>query len=137
MLENPSLEDLEARVAQVHPVDSPAYQSLIERVQELVQLGHRVVPNDPDLLSVTVEAVELVGTPPYTEAVVTVCEVTNRKEVTVTSPTSEVPAPPGTPSVDVARYDEPVRLADNGWLTYRVPREGTLFVQGETTCPPA
>jgi hypothetical protein len=47
MLENPSLEGLEARAAQVLAQDSPAYQSLIERVRELVHLGHRVVPNDP------------------------------------------------------------------------------------------
>ena len=54
---------------------SPAFDSFVARIEELVALGDRVVPNDPDLYSATVENVELVGRPPYRRAIVTVCEV--------------------------------------------------------------
>jgi hypothetical protein len=139
MLEMPSLRNLEARVAAVRVPGSPSFDQLVARIEELVALGDRVVPNDRDLLSVTVERVELVGRPPFRRAIVTVCEVTNRRQVTPAenSPTGNEIEVAGTGVLDVARYDEPVRLTDNGWLRYVETRRGTLFDQGETTCPPA
>lgn len=137
MLEQPRLRNLGERAAGVLARGSSAFDSYVARTSELVALGDAVVPNDPDLLSVTVEDVRLVGAPPYRRAIVTVCEVTNRKQVTPAenSPTGNEIEVAGTGTLDVARYHEPVRLTENGWLRYRLPRKGVLFNQGETTCP--
>jgi hypothetical protein len=139
MLAAPSLRNLESRVARVLVQDSPAFDTFVERIQELVALGDQVVPNDPNLYSATVEKVELVGNRPYRRAVVTVCEVDNRRQVTPpeNSPTGEEVEVAGTGELLVTRIEEPVRLTANGWLRYRSNRKGIGFVQGETTCPPA
>jgi hypothetical protein len=139
MLAKPSLRNLEGRVATVLVEDSPAFETFVARVRELVALGDVVIPNDPDLYSATVENVRLLGEPPYRRAIVTVCEVDNRRQVTPpeNSPTGNEIEVAGTGALDVARYHEPVRLTEEGWLRYASPRRGTLFNQGETTCPPA
>jgi hypothetical protein len=138
MLAAPSLRNLESRVARVLVQDSPAFETFVERIQELVALGDQVVPNDPNLYSATVEKVELVGNRPYRRAVVTVCEVDNRRQVTPpeNSPTDEEVEVAGTGQLEVIRFEEPVRLTANGWLRYKTPREGVGFDEG-TTCPPA
>jgi hypothetical protein len=138
MLRRPRLRNLDARAAKVLAEGSPAYESYIARTQELVVVGDAVVPNDPDLLSATVEKVDLVGPPPYRRAVVTVCEVTNRKQVTLAenSPSGEQIEVAGSGNLEVIRYHEPVRRTENGWLRFKTPREGIGFDRGETTCPP-
>jgi hypothetical protein len=138
MLGNPRLGNLERRAARAYVRNSSAFDSFVARVEELVALGDAVVPNDPDLLAVTVENVELVGEPPYRRAIVTACEVDNRKQVTLpeNSPTGESIPVAGTGVLQVIRFDEPVRRTNNGWLPYRFEREGIGFEQGETTCPP-
>jgi hypothetical protein len=138
MLEYPRLRNLDARAAMVLARGSPAYHSYIARTRELLALGDAVVPNDPDLLSATVESVDLVGQPPYRRAIVTVCEVTNRKQVTLpeNSPTGKQVEVAGTGNLEVIRFHEPVRRTTNGWLRFKTPREGTGFDRGETTCPP-
>ena len=137
MVGAPSLDNLEANAAQINVAGSPAYQKFVARIQERVQLGDRVVPNDPDLLSATVELVQLVGGPPYTEAIVTACEVTNRKQVTPpeNSPNGQQIEVAGSGALIVIRYEEPVQLTENGWLSYQEPRRGRVFNEGETTCP--
>jgi hypothetical protein len=139
MVGAPKLRNLESRAARVLVANSPAFDAFVDRIEELVALGDRVVPNDPDLLSATVENVDLVGRPPYRRAIVTVCEVTNRRQVTPpeNSPTGEEIEVAGTGTLEVIRFEEPVRRTDNGWLRYENPRDGIGFVQGETTCPPA
>jgi hypothetical protein len=139
MLEQPRLRNLQARVSHVYVPGSPAYDSYIARTRELVALGDAVVPNDPDLLSVKVENVRLVGRPPYRRAVVTACEVTNRRQVTPpeNSPTGNEIEVAGSGELVVTRFEEPVQLTENGWLTYRAHRTGIGYVNGETTCPPA
>jgi hypothetical protein len=138
MLEQPRLRNLEVRAAEVLASGSPAFDVFVARVRELVALGDAVVPNDPDLLSASVEHVEFVGEAPYRRANVTVCEVTNRKQVTLreNSPSGEQIEVAGSGELLVTRFEEPVRLTLNGWLRYRTPREGMGF-PGETTCPPA
>ncbi len=138
MLERPRLRNLNDRAAKVLARGSPAYDSYVARTRELVALGDAVVPNDPDLLSAMVERVDLVGGAPYRRAIVTVCEVTNRKQVTLAenSPSGEQIEVGGTGNLEVIRYHEPVRRTANGWLRFKTPREGTGFDRGETTCPP-
>jgi hypothetical protein len=138
MLGNPRLRNLNTRAARVAAAGSPAFHDFVEIIEELVALGDRWVPNEPDLLSADVEKVELVGEQPYRRAIVTVCEVTNRKQVTPpeNSPTGEEILVAGTGQLLVLRLVEPVRLTPNGWLRYRAGGRGTQFDQGETTCPP-
>ncbi len=70
MLENPRLRNLEARAAEVAVVRFARVRRVrVDGSRELVALGDAVVPNDPDLLAVTVESVELVGEPPYRRAI--------------------------------------------------------------------
>jgi hypothetical protein len=139
MARNPRLRNLENRAARVLVPNSPAFDSFVARIEELVALGDAVVPSDPDLLAVTVEQVELVGEPPYRRAIVTACEVDNRKQVNLSenSPTGESIPVAGTGGLQVIRFEEPVRRTVNGWLRHRSPRKGIGFEQGETTCPPA
>jgi hypothetical protein len=139
MLQNPRRRKLQSRAAGVLVADSPAYDLFVNRVRELIALGDALVPNDPDLLEVSVENVELVGDPPYREAIVTACEVTNRKQVTLpeNSPTGEEIEVAGSGRLLVTRFEEPVRRMGNSWLRYADPRDGVRYDQGETTCPPA
>jgi hypothetical protein len=139
MLARPSLRNLEALAATVVAVGSPAYHNFVARIRDLVALGDAVVPNDPDLLSATVEKVKLVGALPYRRAVVTVCEVTNRKQVTPpeNSPTGEQIEVAGSGQLLVFRFEEPVRFTSNGWLRTRGDRKGVQFTGGQTTCQPA
>jgi hypothetical protein len=138
MLADPSLRRVEQRVSTVLAPGSAAYNTFVDRIRELVALGDAVVPNDPNLYSATVEKVQLLGEPPYRRAIVTVCEVDNRKQVTLpeSSPTGNEILVAGTGTLEVIRYREPVRRTEHGWLRYRSPRKGTGF-DGETTCPPA
>jgi hypothetical protein len=139
MLGNPRLRNLEARAATVFAAGSPAFDRFVTIIEELVAVGDEWVPNDPDLLSVDVENVEFVGSPPYRRAVVTACEVTNRKRVTPAenSPTGEEILVAGTGQLLVTRFEQPVRRTPNGWLVYSTEPEATLFDNGEMTCPPA
>jgi hypothetical protein len=139
ILGTPRLRNLDGRAAHVVAKGSPAYRNLVSRVQELVALGDAVVPNTPDLLSADVENVELLGTAPYRRAIVTVCEVTNRKQVTLpeNSSTGQQIEVAGSGQLLVFRFEEPVRLTSNGWLRTRGDREGVQFTGGQTTCKPA
>jgi hypothetical protein len=138
MLRHPRVRNVEARVATVLVEGSPAFDAFVARIRDLVALGDAVVPNDPDLYSATIESVELVGRPPYRRAIVTVCEVDNRKQVTLpeNSPSGEEILVAGSGELQVIRYEEPVRRTQNGWLRFKSPREGIGY-DGEMTCPPA
>jgi hypothetical protein len=134
----PSLDDLDARLAEVAQPGSEANRLLKARLEELIELGDALVPNDPDLFSVTVEEVELVGAAPYTEAIVTACRVDNRKQVTLAanSPTGVEVLVFGSDSLRVGRFREPVGFTDRGWVPYTGRRDGESF-EGVETCPPA
>jgi hypothetical protein len=137
MLENPRQRNLESTAARVFADSSPAFDDFVAVIEELVATGDRWVPNDPDLLSVTVENVELVGPLPYQRAIVTACEVTNRKQVVPAehSPTGEEILVDGTGELLVLRLEEPVRRTANGWLRHRLVRDADRF-EGVTSCPP-
>jgi hypothetical protein len=138
MLRAPSLHNLDNRTATVFAAGSRPFDRFVRIVEDLVATGDRWVPNKPDLLSATVEQVELVGRPPYRRAIVTACEVTNRKRVTPAenSPSGRPIEVAGTGELLVTRFEQPVRQTVNGWLIYAQPRQATQFDQGETTCPP-
>jgi hypothetical protein len=132
----PSLDNLVARVAEIFVPGSDAFIQLVAFVKDLVRLGDRVVPNDPDILKVVVENVELVGTPPYTTANVTYCAATNRKRVTPAenSPIS-VEIPVGDTGKLIAyRITEPVQLTATGWLRTTGNLTAIPF-DGQDSCP--
>ncbi len=137
LLENPSLDGLDQRLATIAEVGSESFKQRRTRVEELVALGDRLVRNDPDLYSITVENVELVGSAPYTEAIVKSCQVDNRKQITPAenSPIGSVILVGGSDTLDVGRLTEKVRLVGDRWVEYAGRLDGVAF-QGVTTCPP-
>jgi hypothetical protein len=134
----PSLDGLDERLAEIA---EPGSQSTIQykaRLEELVELGQGLVPNDPDLNVTMVESVELVGDPPYTEAIVTSCIVDDYRVVTLPefSPTGTEILVGGSEVFSVGRYTEPLRLSERGWVKYTGRRDVVRF-PGATTCPDA
>ena len=128
---NPTLDDLDARVAEIAAVGTPEFDSLKAFVEELVALGERIQPNDPDTFSITVEAVTLEGSEPYERADVTFCYVDNRLRVDAQgASTGQFGAQIANRSVDS------VALTQSGWLP-----DGELQIiwsgMGVTQCPPA
>lgn len=127
---NPTLDNLDARVAEIAAVGTPEFDALRVFVEELVATGERVVPNEPDVFTVTVKGVTLLGSTPYKEADVLVCYVDNRVRVDAagqsTGASGELFANQGSDSVS---------LTDLGWLPdgdYRITWTGL----GVTECPP-
>ncbi len=120
MLANPSLDNLDARVNEVAVAGSDYHATFKALVEDLVAKGDRMVPNEPDILTVTVESVELVGEAPYTEAKVTSCQVENRKRVQTAenSPTGIETEVGDTGLVTAQHAIDPVRLTAAGWLPY-------------------
>jgi hypothetical protein len=131
----PSLDNLDARVAEIAVPGSDAFTRVVAFVQDLVRLGDRVVPNDPDILKITVENVDLVGQPPYTEANVTSCKVTNRKRVTpAENSPSGIEIPVGdTGKLLAYRITEPVQLTATGWFRTSGDLTGIPF-EGQESC---
>ena len=56
---NPTLDDLDAKLAQISAPGSANYTTLQSFVNELVTLGERVVPGTPDEFRIDVESVDL------------------------------------------------------------------------------
>ena len=73
---------------------------------------------------------------PYTDAVVTLCQVDNRKQVTAAenSPVSSQVDIEGTGILRAFRIADPVKLTDHGWLPYAGQLDGKLF-EGQDSCP--
>ena len=136
LLAAPSLDNLEANVAEIAVTGSPAFEPIVKGIRDLVAAGDRVVPNDPDILTVTIENVELVGDAPYSEAIVTACMVSNRKQVTPAenSPVSSQIDVVGSGDLAAIRIPDPVRLTDGRWLRYAT-RVTAQEYQGQDTCP--
>ncbi|MFV0306882.1 MAG: hypothetical protein ACK5OX_03955 [Desertimonas sp.] len=133
---NPSLDGLDARLAEAFEPGSAAFVAVHDHVADLVATGDVVARNNPDLFSVTVESVELVGDRPFVDAVVVACEVDNRQRITPpeNSPTGQPVLVAGTGMLLVGRYREPMRLTDGGWITYQSPRQARGY-EGVQTCP--
>lgn len=136
MQENPSLDDLQARVDLVAAPGSEVHARLVQRISDLVDRGERVMPSDPDLTRVVVEQVELVGEPPYVRALVTNCETSNRRSVSsidTTTATADVMSS-DTGELISFRTVQPVVLTPNGWLRSDLISTGGVY-RGESSCP--
>ncbi len=73
---NPTLENLDERIAQISAPGSEDAMDLKEVIEDAVATGERTVPGDPDLFRIDVENIEISGSPP-SQAVITVCFVGN------------------------------------------------------------
>ncbi|MET0459542.1 MAG: hypothetical protein ABW195_09850 [Ilumatobacteraceae bacterium] len=138
LLAAPSLDGLDAKAAAIAIPGSPYFQVVVDRVTELVTNEQFAAPNQPDLRSVTVERVELEGAAPYTNALVTVCQVTNA--VTMKGPNNSLM--PGTtfPVVgtgDVAayRFTQNLRLTPEGWRHEQIADPSDPYWPGLSACP--
>jgi hypothetical protein len=107
---NPTLDNLDARIAQIVAPGSTSYQELRAFVEGMVSRGERVVNGDPDYSTVTVERVELTG-PPFQQATVIACVVTNRARIDGSGNTQQ-----GTGQLVAIRTSETVVPTANGWL---------------------
>ena len=131
LVSSPTLEGLDERSALIMAPDTEAFNGVKEFVQGMVERGEHVVNGEPDYSTTTVEGVELVGSPPYTQAVVTSCVVTNRARVDSQGIVQE-----GTGILGAIREQSDVALTANGWL----PSSSLTSlgeVVGGTECPPA
>ena len=137
MLENPRLDAIDDAIAQFAVPGSENANRAKRFVEELVATGDIFVENDTQLTAVYVEAVTPVGTAPYSEAIVTVCEIFDHRRITpaAVSPTGKDILVGGTDGLVVFRTDEPLRLTSSGWRPYRDRRDVTSF-QGVLRCPP-
>jgi len=129
----PTLDGLETNAAGVTVAGSDAYNRFVAYVKELVAVGDRIVPNEPDVNTLNVETVQVVS---ETEATVTYCQADNRKRVTPaeSSPIGQEILVNGTGVLRAFRGTEPVRLTDKGWLPYADRDFGQTF-EGQATCP--
>lgn len=129
--ENPTLDGLDDKLAQIAVPDSVSYQGLRDAVTEMVAEGRRTARGVPDQFSITVESVELLGQPPFAEAVLTYCYVTNRVNLDAAGNVI-----PGSEGLYAARRRENVRATGNGWLPFGLvtPLWENVDV---TVCPPA
>jgi hypothetical protein len=129
LVTNPTLDQLDDRLAQFVAPGSDSFNSVKAFVERLVADGQRVINGDPDYSTVTVEMVELIGGPPYAEATVTACQVTNRIRV------DSAGVPAQEPALIAIRQQQTVQRTLNGWL----PSSNlTGLEQGDgiTECPP-
>jgi hypothetical protein len=133
--QHPTLDGLDAVTAEVAVPDSERAAAFQAFIKNLVANGDVYAV---ETATATVEAVKLVGKAPYTEAIVTVCEVENFKQVTpaANSPTGSEALVGGSERHEAFRTDEPVRLTDQGWRQYRTRRDGRIF-EGADACPTA
>ena len=135
LLAAPSAEGLDERLATLAAPGSPYYEALRGRVHELERLGDIVVPADPPHDEVTVEAVELVGSEPYTAALLTVCQVDNLKQVTpaANSPVGEEIIASGG-ELNANRFKSHVVLTPGGWLRDELTAQIDETYPGATPC---
>jgi hypothetical protein len=127
---NPTLDGLDEKLAQISAPESESSTNLRVLIEELVTVGERVELADPTRNRIDVEGVELVGSDPVSEAVVTVCYV---RDLVRRSTTGEIVSESG---LLASRSREHVVRTPNGWL----PDTGFEDVwEGleVTECPPA
>ncbi len=137
LVNQPSLDGLEERAAHVAAPGSPYYDVVIAKLQQLVTLGDRIVPNDPPIRKVIVEHVELVGPPPYSKADITVCAVDNGLQVTPPehTPDSQQVIEGGTGELLATRSKQEVWQTTQGWLPTLKFDDADQAWTGVDSCP--
>ncbi|MDQ3312144.1 MAG: hypothetical protein M3517_08570, partial [Actinomycetota bacterium] len=128
---NPTMDDLDARVAEIVDRRSSQFEGVRDAIIELVENDERIIKNDPDYSTLKIERVELKGRAPHRRAVVIYCDVDNRKRIDAEGNTIR-----GTGILVGSRRSDLVRLTASGrWLPYT--RLTNLWQEaGATACPP-
>jgi hypothetical protein len=138
LLKNPRKRGLPRRAAEIAIPGTPYFERIIDVVTDLVDTHRRAAANDPDLRSVTVEGVELVGRKPFRRAVVTVCQVDNGVLV-VDAEASPVPGDSivvgGTGELEATRLVLSMRLTADGWRHASAPSDESVSWEGARECP--
>jgi hypothetical protein len=134
MLQNPTLEGLDAKVAEIAVPGGAYAQALTDRVKNLVESGQYVVPDDPSLDSVSVESIEFTG---EGAATVTACLVTNALTVKRAdqSPIPGRSMPIANPEVYASRVHETLVVTETGWRHDGFVNEEDPVWQGVDACP--
>jgi hypothetical protein len=134
LLQNPTLDGLDAKVAEVAVPGGAYAQALNDRVSKLVQNGQYVVPDDPSLDAVTIESIEITG---QGSATVTACLVTNALTVKRAdqSPIPGRSIPIANPEVYASRVHETLLRTEAGWRHDGFATDEDPVWQGVDACP--
>lgn len=134
LLHHPTLDNLESRVADIAAPDSEYYVALIDHIHTLVEFGDVWKANDPEIDHAEVRAVELVGAAPYTQAVVTICDVSNdvRVNLAENSPSGTESRVGETGELVAALSNTPMVRSDRGWVQTAARVDAEVFMGVET-----
>lgn len=129
LITNPTLDNLDQRVAEITEPGSQLAIDLETLIRDMVAKNERVVRGEPDYSGTTAESVELLGSPPFTEAMVTYCTVTNVRRVDASGATVL-----NTDGLVAYRASNRMVLSPLGW----VQADGSVFIwnaDNATECP--
>lgn len=133
LLLNPTLDDLENRVAGFAQPGSEYYELSLQAVRDLVASGLRFAPNDPSVNLATIEVVDFEGSVPYQSAVLQTCDISNDLKVAADGSVAE-PGFDGTFNTIRERFH--VVLTDRGWVRDSRPIEVVGTYRGQDSCGP-
>ena len=136
MLQNPTMDGLDAKVAEIALPGSPYAEALAARVTQLVQDGQYLVPDDPSIERLTVEAIDV--TAPGAATVVA-CQVSNALTVKRAdqSPIPGRSIPIANSQIYASRLTETLVQTPNGWRHDGVSGLQAPVWEGADSCPPA
>jgi hypothetical protein len=140
LLMHPTLDGLDVKAAEIAVPGSPYYTALVDRVSTLVAKGQFAARNTPDIQSVTVESVDLLGGVPGQEATAIACEVSNLLTMTGPDnpvvPGSSIPVG-GTGELVAYRLTQRLQRTASGWRHVGAPDATNSYWPGVESCPPA
>jgi hypothetical protein len=130
LLRNPTLDNLDARLAEIAVPGSFVSNGIRSTIQNYVANGQHAAPGTPDYSDWTVESVDLIGGLADGRADVTACLVTNSVLVDSTGQTVG-----GVRTLTAAKIRQPMQVTSEGW---RQSDQATALSQQEdtATCAP-
>jgi hypothetical protein len=125
---NPTLADLETKVAAIAVPGSESFQAIVAAVQQDVASGERLAAGEPDYSDVIVESVDVLDAAAG-EAEVQACIISNQMRIGADG------RPIGQNRLLAARIRQSLQLTPSGWLRSS-PRERVSIEEGVTACTP-
>jgi hypothetical protein len=137
LLQNPTLDGLDAKVAEIAVPGSPYAQAIVERVTELVNKGQFMRPNFNSIERLTIESIDITGNG---TANVTACQVSNAVTIKVDeklpTPGHSIPVG-GTGNLYASRVTQSMVRTADGWRHDGVADPNDPVWEGLDSCPPA
>lgn len=133
LAQSPKVKNLRDRLAAAVIPGSPRYKSQLEVFRSMAATGERMVLLDPPTRRQAVELIEFPGAEPFTEAVVTSCDVNNANRVADGRGGDTVPVTERR-GVGAFRVMSSLRLTDAGWKQYG-DDAAVDYWDGRETCP--